>query len=58
MEAGERAEDGEFPPDTVNARVEARLIGFFERLRALRADKDKAGAVDGKGSESDDGAPP
>ena len=35
--AGERAADGGFPEGSVNARVEARLIGFSERLRALHA---------------------
>ena len=35
--AGERASDGGFPEGSVNARVEARLIGFSERLRALHA---------------------
>jgi len=35
--AGERGEDGRFPPDSINGRVEARLIGFSERLQALRA---------------------
>jgi predicted ATP-dependent protease len=35
--AGERASDGHFPEGSVNARVEARLIRFSERLRALHA---------------------
>ncbi|NCA68971.1 MAG: ATP-binding protein [Sphingobacteriia bacterium] len=33
--AGERAATGEFPPETVNARVERRLIAFSDRLREL-----------------------
>ncbi|UHD15217.1 Lon protease family protein [Thiocapsa bogorovii] len=37
MQAGERASDGTFPHGSVNARVEARLVGFSERLRALHA---------------------
>jgi predicted ATP-dependent protease len=49
LEAGERGDDGLFPPDSINARVEARLIGFFERLRTLRSDKngpgDNGGAI-------------
>ena len=32
--AGARDESGEFPPDTVNRRVEDRLIDFAERARA------------------------
>jgi lon-related putative ATP-dependent protease len=39
--AGERAADGHFPEGSVNARVEARLIGFSERLRALHARDDE-----------------
>jgi lon-related putative ATP-dependent protease len=35
--AGERAADGHFADGSVNARVEARLVGFSERLRALHA---------------------
>jgi lon-related putative ATP-dependent protease len=39
--AGERSSDGRFPDGSVNARVEARLIGFSERLRALHAQNGK-----------------
>jgi lon-related putative ATP-dependent protease len=36
MPAGTRGADGRWSPGSVNARVEARLVGFSERLRALR----------------------
>jgi hypothetical protein len=39
--AGERDADGRYPAASVNGRVEARLIGFSERLRALRADAER-----------------
>jgi lon-related putative ATP-dependent protease len=41
LPAGERAAAGSFPPESINARVEARLTGFSERLRALRSNEDK-----------------
>jgi len=37
LAAGERDEDGHFPPSSINARVEQRLIRFSERMRALQA---------------------
>jgi lon-related putative ATP-dependent protease len=47
LPAGERGDDGRFPPDSLNGRVEQRLIGFSKRLLALhaesRADADEAG---------------
>jgi lon-related putative ATP-dependent protease len=43
--AGERGEDGRFPPDSINDRVERRLVGFSKRLLALRAEH---GADDGQ----------
>jgi predicted ATP-dependent protease len=47
LAAGERGEDGRFPPSSVNGRVEHRLTGFSKRLLALhaesRADEDRAG---------------
>jgi predicted ATP-dependent protease len=39
-EAGQRNEDGNFPPDTVNAAVEAQLIRYA-RLRKKHAEKDE-----------------
>jgi predicted ATP-dependent protease len=36
--AGERGDDGRFPPDSINGRVEHRLVGYSERLLALRAE--------------------
>jgi lon-related putative ATP-dependent protease len=39
LPAGERDEDGRFPPHSINGRVEERLVGFSERLRALRAEQ-------------------
>ena len=39
--AGERVAEGSFPPGSVNGRVEARLIGFSERLRALRRQEER-----------------
>jgi lon-related putative ATP-dependent protease len=39
-EAGQRDEDGNFPPDTVNAAVEAQLIRYA-RLRKKHAEKDE-----------------
>jgi lon-related putative ATP-dependent protease len=47
--AGERDADGCYPSGSVNARVEARLIGFSERLRALRA-SDKQSPADSEPS--------
>lgn len=38
MPAGERDESGRFPPGSVNARVDARLQEFAERLRRLAAE--------------------
>jgi predicted ATP-dependent protease len=35
--AGERGADGAFPPDTVNARVAARLEALAEAARAFAA---------------------
>lgn len=35
LPAGTRGADGRFPDGSLNARVESRLIGFSERLRAL-----------------------
>ncbi|KAA6184179.1 AAA family ATPase [Thiohalocapsa marina] len=37
LPAGQRDADGGFPPDSLNGRVEARLIGYAERLQALAA---------------------
>ncbi len=37
LPAGERDAQGQFPDGSLNQRVEARLIGFSERLRELRA---------------------
>ncbi len=45
--AGARGDDGRFPPDSINGRVERRLTGFSQRLRALHA-----AHADGRG-ESD-----
>jgi hypothetical protein len=47
--ADNRDGSGEFPAGSINARVEGRLIGFSERLRALRAKeaKDRPGGNDG-----------
>ena len=41
MEAGERDEKGAFPPGSVNARVEARLIALAERRLELGAQEKK-----------------
>jgi len=35
--AGERDDEGRFPPDSVNGRVEARLIDYSERMRDFSA---------------------
>ena len=35
LSAGQRDAAGEFPEGTVNQRIEARLVGFSERLRDL-----------------------
>jgi lon-related putative ATP-dependent protease len=43
--AGERDESGQFPADSINGRVEKRLIGFFERQRALKSET-QGGALD------------
>jgi len=37
LPAGERDAQGQFPDGSLNQRVEARLIGFSERLRELRS---------------------
>ncbi len=37
MPAGERGDDGAFPPDTVNHRVERRLDAFAEKLKSFAA---------------------
>ncbi len=37
LEAGERGPDGRFPPESLNARVEAQLIAFAEQVRAFTA---------------------
>jgi lon-related putative ATP-dependent protease len=42
--AGERTPAGRFTDGSVNARVEARLVGFSERLRALHARDGKTAA--------------
>jgi len=47
--AGERTEDSEFPPGTVNQRVEARLIELAERQRDFGESPEEDGA-----SESSD----
>lgn len=46
--AGERGADGQFPDGSVNARIEARMIGFSERLRALHA-RENTGQNSGEG---------
>ncbi len=45
VEAGERGKDGAFPPESVNGRVEARLIAFAEKARSFArpADGDRGG---------------
>ena len=48
--AGERGADGRFPPKSINGRVEARLIGYSERMRALRSDEE--GSPKDSGEES------
>jgi predicted ATP-dependent protease len=48
--AGARDEDGAFPPDTVHARVEARLRDFAEKRRAFA----KVGANEAVGPREDD----
>jgi predicted ATP-dependent protease len=48
--AGERGADGRFPPESINGRVEARLIGYSERMRALRSDEE--GSPKDSGEES------
>jgi predicted ATP-dependent protease len=55
MPAGERGANGRFPDGSINARVEARLIGFSERLRALRSKDDKEDKDEPAG---DDGGAP
>jgi lon-related putative ATP-dependent protease len=52
--AGERGDDGRFPPDSINARVEDRLTAFSERLLALRAEygADSKGQSRGQGSDA------
>jgi len=40
--AGERGEDGAFPENTVNARVEARLRRFAENRKNFGSDNDKS----------------
>lgn len=37
IEAGRRDDQGEFPADSVNGRVEARLAGFAESIRSFAA---------------------
>jgi predicted ATP-dependent protease len=39
LPAGERSSEGRFPEGTVNGRVEARLLEFARRARALRSEK-------------------
>ena len=48
--AGERGADGRFPRESINGRVEARLIGYSERMRALRSDEE--GSPKDSGEES------
>ena len=38
--AGERGADGRFPPDSINGRVEARLVAYAEARRRFGRDKD------------------
>jgi predicted ATP-dependent protease len=40
MEAGQRDEDGNFPPNSVNAKVEEQLIKYAT-LRKKHAEKDE-----------------
>jgi lon-related putative ATP-dependent protease len=40
VKAGERLEDGRFEPDTVNARVDAKLADLAERLASFAKDKE------------------
>ena len=47
--AGERGPDGRFPDDSINARVEARLIGFAEARRRFGA-KGEGGENNEKGA--------
>jgi len=50
LPAGDRDADGRFPAGSINGRVEARLIGFSERIRALRSKEDNRDADGGKAS--------
>jgi len=46
-EAGERGNDGRYPPDTVHALAESRLRGYAERLRDFGGDGRPAGVDSG-----------
>jgi hypothetical protein len=48
--AGERAADGLFPKDTLNRRVEDRLIALAEKRRSF-AQPEKGGAAGENGGE-------
>jgi predicted ATP-dependent protease len=43
LAAGERQEDGTFPPDTLNFLVDERLKGMAEQLKAFYAEARKKG---------------
>jgi predicted ATP-dependent protease len=45
MPAGERRDDGLFPDDTLNGRVDARLRDYAERRRAFGRGTDGGGAA-------------
>ncbi len=57
ISAGERAENGEFPEDSVNGRVERRLVEMARAVRdfARPPKKDKAGGPDGGSDGGSDG---
>ena len=40
--AGERGKDGQFPPDTINGKVEARLLELFELRQSFAEAAKKA----------------
>lgn len=54
--AGARDERGQFPPDSVNGQVEARLAAFTEAARRFQAGG-RDGGGDGGGDEDEDEAP-
>ena len=55
VEMGVAGEDGEYPPDSVNGRVKARLEEFARRRRRFMGRANGDGRGDGSGDASGDG---